>query len=142
MTCQLQLLGRTTPTMRINKSYVLAGAGLYAGVAAAAYIRVKGSQASPHSLACKHEPGAAFDALADSYDQQIGWDEKLMGISLMRWWLIRQSKVSQHEALTKLANQSLALLSSCKAKRAGGIQGHRLVLQCQASKEIFTCHFM
>ena len=81
--------------MRINKTYVLAGAGLYIGVATAAYIRVKGSQASPHSLACKHKSGAAFDALADTYDKQIGWDEKLMGISLLRWWLIRQAKVSQ-----------------------------------------------
>ena len=44
MTCQ-QLLGRSRPNMRISKSYLLAGAGLYVGATAAAYYRFKGNLA-------------------------------------------------------------------------------------------------
>ena len=80
--------------MRITAPYLLGGVGLYAGVAAAVYSRLK-SNKCPES--CKgHQPQGqpAFDSLADTYDQQIGWDERLMGVLLLRRWLIRQAQVS------------------------------------------------
>ncbi|KAA6425558.1 hypothetical protein WJX79_010598 [Trebouxia sp. C0005] len=76
----------------IPTRYLLGGAGLYAGVATAVYIRVKSNQCPE---VCEHASapdGQAFNALADTYDQQIGWDEKLMGITLLRWMLLRQAK--------------------------------------------------
>ena len=88
--------------MRISKTTLLAGAGLYVGVATAAFARFKGDKIIPHSQACKHLPGATFDDLADTYDKQIGWDEKLMGVSLIRRWLIRQAKVLQQNTLRRM----------------------------------------
>ena len=79
--------------MRVNRTTLLAGAGLYVGVATAAFVRFKSDKPVSLSQACIHVPGATFDDLADTYDKQIGWDEKLMGVSLIRWWLIRQAKV-------------------------------------------------
>ena len=79
--------------MRIPARYLLGGAGLYAGVATAAYIRVKTNQCPGVCEHAQKPAGQAFNALADTYDQQIGWDEKLMGITLLRWMLLRQAKV-------------------------------------------------
>ncbi len=73
--------------------YLLGGAGLYVGVATAAYIRVKSNQCPEVCEHAKTTDGQAFNALADTYDQQVGWDEKLMGITLLRWMLLRQAKV-------------------------------------------------
>ncbi|KAL0055169.1 hypothetical protein WJX82_008122 [Trebouxia sp. C0006] len=78
--------------MGIPTRYLLGGAGLYAGVAIAAYTRVKSSQSPEACKRCKTTDGQAFNALADTYDQQIGSDEKLMGITLLRWMLLRQAK--------------------------------------------------
>ncbi len=79
--------------MGIPTRYLLGGAGLYAGVAIAAYIRVKSHQCPKVCEHAKTQDGQAFNALADTYDQQIDWDEKLMGITLLRWMLLRQAKV-------------------------------------------------
>lgn len=81
--------------MRIRTPYLLGGAGLYVGVASAAYIRVKSHQCSGPCQHEQHQDGQAFNAQADTYDQQIGWDERLMGITLLRWVLMRQAKVVQ-----------------------------------------------
>lgn len=75
--------------MGIPTRYLLGGAGLYAGVATAAYIRVKSNQCPEVCEHAKRPDGQAFNALADTYDEQIGWDEKLMGITLLRWMLLR-----------------------------------------------------
>ena len=79
--------------MGIPTRYLLGGAGLYAGVATAAYIRVKSNQCPEVCEHAKRPDGQAFNALADTYDEQIGWDEKLMGITILRWMLLRQAKV-------------------------------------------------
>jgi len=79
--------------MGVPTRYLLGGAGLYAGVATAAYIRVKTNQCPQVCEHAQKPDGQAFNALADTYDQQIGWDEKLMGITLLRWMLMRQAKV-------------------------------------------------
>ncbi|KAL3133523.1 hypothetical protein ABBQ38_007376 [Trebouxia sp. C0009 RCD-2024] len=78
--------------MRIPARYLLGGAGLYVGVAAATYLRLKSHKCTD---ACTDQPqrdGQAFNCLADTYDKQVGWDERLMGISLLRRWLIRQAQ--------------------------------------------------
>lgn len=76
--------------MRILTRNVLGAAGLYVGVATAAYIRLKSPQC-PDSRQ-QGQNGQAFDTLADTYDQ-IYRDEMLMGITLLRRWLIKQAKV-------------------------------------------------
>lgn len=81
--------------MRVPTRYLLGGAGLYVGVATAAYWRVKSNQCPQcPSVPTQQQDGQAFTELADTYDQQIGWDEKLMGITLLRRWLMRQAKVN------------------------------------------------
>ena len=80
--------------MRIPARYLLGGAGLYVGVAAAAYSRVK-SHKCPGTCVNQPQPdGQAFNSLADTYDNKVGWDEALMGISLLRRWLMQQAQVS------------------------------------------------
>lgn len=101
--------------MRVSKTTVLAGAGLYVGVATAAYLRFKGDTTHPHSQACQHQSGAAFDEMADTYDNQIGWDEKLMGVTLIRWWLIRQAKVSQQKICCYLCKHALTVVPTAAA---------------------------
>lgn len=85
--------------MRIPARYLLGGAGLYVGVAAVAYLRVK-SHKCPGTCVNQPQPdGQAFNCLADTYDNQVGWDETLMGISLLRRWLMQQAQVSSHASL-------------------------------------------
>lgn len=36
--------------------------------------------------------GCAFDGLAGEYDEMIGWDEFVMGMGLLRWWMLRSAK--------------------------------------------------
>jgi hypothetical protein len=41
--------------------------------------------------ACCHRP-LAFEGMGETYDTQIGWDELVMGIKVLRWWLVSQAK--------------------------------------------------
>ena len=80
--------------MRIPARYLVGGAGLYVGVAAAAYLRVKSNKCPSACTTSPQRDGQAFNCLADTYDKQVGWDETLMGISLLRRWLMQQAQVS------------------------------------------------
>ena len=80
--------------MRIPAPYLLGGVGLYAGVAAALYSRLKRNKCPEGCKSQQAQGQPAFDSLADTYDQQIGWDETLMGLTVLRRWLIRQAQVS------------------------------------------------
>ena len=80
----------------------LGGLGLYLGVAGTTYWYFKGRQSDLEDKSRQgrdvlsrpgSSEGVAYDDLADSYDQQIGWDETLMGINLLRWWVVRKAKV-------------------------------------------------
>jgi hypothetical protein len=83
---------------RIGLPALLGGAALYAGAAAAAYSYV--SAGRPDAAAGGSSSGSdgggggpcAFDRLAASYDERIGTEERWMGTSLLRWWLLRQAK--------------------------------------------------
>ena len=92
----------------INPRVALAGLGLYGTVAATTYGYFTSRQAKPDlpedgsqqgsrgGPGCPCEStfgGNTFDRVAATYDRQIGWDETLMGIGLLRWWAIRQAKV-------------------------------------------------
>ena len=35
---------------------------------------------------------AAYDALAEEFDEKLEWHELLTGIKAMRWWMMRQAK--------------------------------------------------
>lgn len=98
--------------MGIPTRYLLGGAGLYAGVATAAYIRVKTNQCPTVCEHAQKADGQPFNALADTYDQQVGWDEKLMGITLLRWMLLRvmfwKSQQGQAETFLTTANSKSA----------------------------------
>lgn len=83
----------------IPARYLLGGAGLYVGVAAAAYLRLKGQKCPSACTTPPQRDGQAFNCLADTYDNQIGWDETLMGITLLRRWLMQQAQVSSYATL-------------------------------------------
>lgn len=86
--------------MRIPARYLLGGAGLYVGVATATYLRLKGKN-YPDGCTDQHQrSGQAFNCLADTYDKQVGWDETLMGITLLRRWLMRQAQVRPSAGLS------------------------------------------
>uniref|UniRef100_A0A061SI55 Methyltransferase OMS1, mitochondrial n=1 Tax=Tetraselmis sp. GSL018 TaxID=582737 RepID=A0A061SI55_9CHLO len=79
------------------KRYILGGLGIYAGVALTtfSYLRTK-QQPKPTSESALKEGAtmSVFDSLAARYDNQISLDERLMGLNLLRWWLVRQAKGS------------------------------------------------
>ncbi len=41
---------------------------------------------------CPAGGGAEWDTLADSYDREVGLDETLMGLRLLRWWLVSHAQ--------------------------------------------------
>ena len=83
----------------IPARYLLGGAGLYAGVAAAVYLRLKSRKCPSVCTAPPQRDGQIFNCLADTYDNQVGWDETLMGISLLRRWLMQQAQVKSYARL-------------------------------------------
>lgn len=79
------------------------GGIIYIGASTAAYLYVKSRQMPP--CLCDHAPtttAASFNKLADVYDNKINMDETLMGIKLLRRFLIRhaQGKVLEVSAGT------------------------------------------
>lgn len=80
--------------MRIPIRYLLGGAGLYVGVATATYVRLKHRKCPNTGVHQPQQNDQAFNSLADTYDKQVGWDETLMGVTVLRRWLIRQAQVS------------------------------------------------
>lgn len=39
------------------------------------------------------DDASVFDSIAETYDKKINWDENLMGVKLLRRWLVRQAQV-------------------------------------------------
>ena len=77
---------------------LLGGATLYASVTFATYIMLydprKSSSMQPHALATAITDAtrvSIFDTNASKYDKEVNWDERLMGISLLRKFLLRQA---------------------------------------------------
>ena len=93
------------PALKFTRVQLLGLVGTYVGVVGAAYIYVR--RRDPPQPASAEDgvtaTGETFDQLADSYDSRLGWDEAVMGLKLLRWWVIRQAKVrsAYHPALDK-----------------------------------------
>jgi hypothetical protein len=69
---------------------VIAGTTLYVAAAYGTYAYFK-RQRQPAPVG----PGSAtFDSLAGLYDDQIGTEETFMLYGILRWWMVRQVKVS------------------------------------------------
>ncbi len=81
--------------MAIPRRYLLGGLGLYVGVSAStfAYLKSHNVLSPPIPCECSSADGGTFDRIADRYDKWINLDETLMGLKLLRWWLIRQAEV-------------------------------------------------
>ncbi len=80
--------------MKFTRTQVLGLFGTYVGVVGAAYIYVRRREPPKQDTDGKTTAASeTFDQLADSYDSRLGWDEAVMGLKLLRWWVIRQAKV-------------------------------------------------
>ncbi|KAK9839165.1 hypothetical protein WJX74_010809 [Apatococcus lobatus] len=82
------------PPLNFTRLQLLGFVGTYVGVVGAAYIYVRRRDPPQSKEAEGGGTGSAetFDQLADSYDSRLGWDEAVMGLKLLRWWVIRQAK--------------------------------------------------
>lgn len=69
----------------------LAGAAVYVGASAATYLYLRGrSPDNPTAPCCQSSD--VFDRNADIYDRQIDLDETLMGVKLLRRWLVGKAE--------------------------------------------------
>ena len=97
--------------MQLSTRALVGGVGLYAASALGvyAYLRSKrGDGACGGSCGCPAHgdaPGglAAFDRIAPEYDQRINTDETVMGIKLLRWWLMREAQARAAAAAASAA---------------------------------------
>ena len=101
--------------MRIRSGWILAGAATYVTGSTATFIYLR-SRKDAREHACTS--GAVWDSLADTYDSQVGLDETLMGLRLLRRFVIRQAQASTYQHRTSppppfrtLAQQSPRALS-------------------------------
>jgi hypothetical protein len=79
----------------MNAKTIIGGATLYFTAAGCAYWYIKSRPQVPVAACHKEDaPGSAFDRLANVYDDTVGREEGYMGYGLMRWWLLRQAKVT------------------------------------------------
>ena len=74
--------------MRIRSGYLLAGAATYV-VGTTTAVLLWGPARPEHACAS----GAVWDELADTYDDKVGLDETLMGLKLLRRFVIRRAQV-------------------------------------------------
>lgn len=82
--------------MKLSPKPLLAGMAVYFGMSAGTYIYVRSTK-PPQSCDCqqltKDGDMDVYERLADEYDNKIGFDETVMGIKLLRWWLIHKLEV-------------------------------------------------
>ena len=67
----------------------VAGVSVYGVSLYGFYSYIRLLRGAPEAHSCSH---GKWDALADSYDKEVGLDEILMGVRLLRWWLVSQAK--------------------------------------------------
>ena len=99
---------------RLSPKTVMTGVGVYFAAATGGYLYLRSTKAPPAPCGCggtgRHADGGAissgsgqseaggletFDRIADRYDSCINVDETVMGIKLMRRWLMRQAEVGR-----------------------------------------------
>ena len=74
--------------MRVRSGWLLAGAAAYVAGTTAAVLHWRPAQ--PEHACASH---AVWDEIADTYDGKVGLDETLMGLKLLRRFVIRQAQV-------------------------------------------------
>ena len=82
--------------MRGKSGWIIAGAATYIAGSTATFIYLRGRK-NAHEHACT--AGPIWDSLADTYDSQVGLDETLMGLTLLRRYVIRQAQASPAHCL-------------------------------------------
>ena len=101
---------------RLSPKTVMTGVGVYFAAATGGYLYLRSTKAPAAPCGCgggRHVAAAdggasssgqsgseaggkeTFDRIADRYDSCINVDETLMGIKLMRRWLMRQAEVGR-----------------------------------------------
>ena len=118
----------------MNAKVVVGGVTLYFTAAGCAYWYLRSKPEIPvRALQGDNGPGSAFDRLASVYDDTVGREEGYMGYGLMRWWLLRQAKVTVpavgHFKVSRscsiIAKQGLQVLGSGKCGWGGPDPGMR-----------------
>ena len=84
--------------MGVSPRTLITGVGLYAASATGffLYVRSRKDAAGCHTCGATAAAGGAaatFDGIADSYDRRISLDETLMGVNLLRRWLMGKAEV-------------------------------------------------
>jgi hypothetical protein len=82
--------------MSTTTQRILIGAGVYAAGTYAAYSYL-GKTKAPTPRTYDSDCGGctcAFDRLAAVYDERIGMEETMLGLGLLRRWMMRHAKVS------------------------------------------------
>jgi hypothetical protein len=73
-----------------NKRAVIVGGALaYLGVSYGVYKALKPKAAPLASFTPRSDNTQVWDAVATRYDAEIDFDETLVGVKLLRWWLLR-----------------------------------------------------
>ena len=67
----------------------VAGVSVYGVSLYGFYSYLRLLRGTPEAHSCSH---GKWDALADSYDKEVGLDEIVMGVRLLRWWLVSRAK--------------------------------------------------
>ena len=78
---------------KISPRVLAVGGIVYVGMSTATYLYVQSNKAP--SCPCSHhtdDDGNTFDRIAGDYDQKINLDETLMGIKLLRRFLLRKAQ--------------------------------------------------
>ena len=90
---RLKIVTLTTVTAMFpttaRRLLAFAGVSVYGVSLYGVYSYLRLIRGVPEAHGCSH---GKWDALADSYDREVGLDEVLMGMRLLRWWLISQAK--------------------------------------------------
>lgn len=107
---------KQSTNQKMNPRLLAAGGVVYVGMATATYVYMRATTAGQSARGGGgNSPGegvdtmatnytddqnsreidrgtSPFDRLADSYDSRINLDELVMGVKLLRWWLLRQAR--------------------------------------------------
>ena len=93
--------------MRQSRTFIL-GAATYIFGSTATFVYIRSRK---DSVPCTCVDGNVWDSLADSYDSRISLDETVMGLRLLRRYVVRQAKV--HKRIARSSTSPSPPPSSC-----------------------------
>jgi hypothetical protein len=126
---------------RLSPKTVMTGVGVYFAAATGGYLYLRSTKAPAAPCGCgggRHVAAAdgggtasssgqsgseaggkeTFDRIADRYDSCINVDETLMGVKLMRRWLMRQAEVGRAAHGPELRQRACSLAGCSWLRRA------------------------